>query len=118
MHGSSSVPKEWVERINAAGGKMKNASGVPENQYLPAAKLGICKINIDTDGRLVWCAILRETFRDKPEDFDLRTSDKLFMPAYARYITHKEPEAGSAGHSNRCGSRWRRCIDIIASRAC
>jgi fructose-bisphosphate aldolase class II len=97
MHGSSSVPKEWVDRINAAGGKMKNASGVPENQYLPAAKLGICKINIDTDGRLVWCATLRETFRDKPEDFDLRTSGKVFMANYAEYIIHKNQMLGSAG---------------------
>jgi len=97
MHGSSSVPKEWVERINAAGGKMKNASGVSENQYLPAAKLGICKINIDTDGRLVWCATLRETFRDKPEDFDLRTSGKVFMANYAEYIIHKNQMLGSAG---------------------
>ena len=56
MHGSSSVPKEWVDRINAAGGKMKATSGVDENQYLPAARLGVCKVNIDTDGRLVWCA--------------------------------------------------------------
>jgi fructose-bisphosphate aldolase, class II len=97
MHGSSSVPKEWVDRINAAGGKMKNASGVPENQYLPAAKLGICKINIDTDGRLVWCATLRESFRDKPEDFDLRTSGKIFIANYAEYITHKNEALGSAG---------------------
>jgi len=97
MHGSSSVPKEWVDRINAAGGKLKNASGVPENQYLPAAKLGICKINIDTDGRLVWCATLREVFRDKPEDFDLRTSGKVFIANYAEYITHKNQMLGSAG---------------------
>jgi fructose-bisphosphate aldolase class II len=97
MHGSSSVPKEWVDRINNAGGKMKNTSGVREDQYLPASKLGICKINIDTDGRLVWCAVLRETFRDKPEDFDLRTSGKAFMPAYAEYIIHKNQKLGSAG---------------------
>ena len=97
MHGSSSVPKEWVDRINAAGGKIKNASGVPEAHYLPAAKLGICKINIDTDGRLVWCATLREVFRDKPEDFDLRTSGKVFMANYAEYIAHKNKMLGSAG---------------------
>jgi fructose-bisphosphate aldolase class II len=97
MHGSSSVPKEWVDRINAAGGKMKDTSGVREDQYLPAAKLGICKINIDTDGRLVWCAVLRETFRDKPDDFDLRTSGKAFMPAYAEYIIRKNQKLGSAG---------------------
>jgi fructose-bisphosphate aldolase class II len=97
MHGSSSVPKEWVDRINNAGGKMKSTSGVPEDQYLPGAKLGVCKVNIDTDGRLVWCAIYRETFRDKPEDFDPRTPGKAFMPAYADYIAHKNAKLGSAG---------------------
>jgi len=97
MHGSSSVPKEWVERVNKAGGALKNASGVPEDQYLPAAKLGVCKVNIDTDGRLVWCAVYRESFRDKPEDFDPRTPGKPFMAAYADYIAHKNKKLGSAG---------------------
>ena len=97
MHGSSSVPKDWVDRINAAGGKMKNASGVDENQYLPAAKMGVCKVNIDTDGRLVWCAIHRESFRDDPANFDLRPPGKLFMAAYAEYIAHKNSKLGSAG---------------------
>src|SRR5882757_5981368 len=50
MHGSSSVPQEEVERINAAGGQLKGARGVDAHQYLPAAKLGVCKVNIDTDG--------------------------------------------------------------------
>lgn len=97
MHGSSSVPKEWVDRINAAGGQMPNTSGVPEDQYLPAAKMGVCKVNIDTDGRLVWCAIHRESFRDTPENFDLRPPGKLFMAAYADYIVHKNQKLGSAG---------------------
>lgn len=97
MHGSSSVPKEWVDRINNAGGKMADSSGVAEDQYLPAAKLGVCKINIDTDGRLVWCAIHRESFRDDPANFDLRPPGKLFMTAYAEYITHKNTVLGSAG---------------------
>lgn len=97
MHGSSSVPAEWVERINKAGGAMKGASGVPEDQYFPASKLGVCKINIDTDGRLVWCAVYRESFRDTPEDFDPRTPGKKFMPAFAEYIAHKNSKLGSAG---------------------
>jgi fructose-bisphosphate aldolase class II len=97
MHGSSSVPKEWVGRINKAGGQLGDASGVPEDQYLPAARLGVTKVNIDTDGRLVWCAIYRETFRDKPADFDPRTPGKPFMAAYAQYITHKNQKLGSAG---------------------
>jgi fructose-bisphosphate aldolase class II len=97
MHGSSSVPKSWVNRINAAGGKLKDASGVPEDQYLPAARMGVTKVNIDTDGRLVWCAIHREAFRDKPEDFDLRTPGKEFMKAYAEYIISRNKLLGSAG---------------------
>jgi len=97
MHGSSSVPKEWVDRINAAGGQMKSTSGVPEEQYLPAAKMGVCKVNIDTDGRLVWCAIHREEFRDNPAIFDLRPSGKVFMAAYADYIVHKNKMLGSSG---------------------
>ena len=97
MHGSSSVPKEWVDRINAAGGKMKATSGVDENQYLPAAQLGVCKVNIDTDGRLVWCAIHRESFRDDPANFDLRPPGKVFIKAYADYIAHKNSKLGSGG---------------------
>ena len=97
MHGSSSVPKEWVDRINAAGGKLGSTSGVNEKEYIEAAKHGVCKINIDTDGRLVWCAIYRETFLNQPEDFDPRTPGKVFMPAYAEYIIHKNKMLGSAG---------------------
>jgi fructose-bisphosphate aldolase class II len=111
MHGSSSVPKEWVDRINAAGGKLKNSSGVNEEQYLPAAKLGVCKVNIDTDGRLVWCAIHRESFRDDPGNFDLRPAGKLFMPAYAGYIIHKNQKLGSAGQLEgvRCSLKSCKC---------
>ncbi len=97
MHGSSSVPKEWVDRINNAGGQIKSASGVAEDQYLPGAKLGVCKVNIDTDGRLVWCAIHREMFRDKPDNFNLRPPGKVFMAAYADYIVHKNKMLGSSG---------------------
>ncbi|MCS7237078.1 MAG: class II fructose-bisphosphate aldolase [Thermoguttaceae bacterium] len=97
MHGASAVPWEWVERINRAGGALANTSGVPEDHYFKAAQMGVCKINIDTDGRLVWCAIYRESFRDKPEDFDPRTPGKAFMAAYAEYIIHKNKMLGSAG---------------------
>jgi len=97
MHGSSSVPKEWVDRINAAGGEIAGASGVAEDQYFPASKMGVTKINIDTDGRLVWCAIHREAFRDDPANFDLRPPGKVFMGAYADYIVHKNSMLGSAG---------------------
>ena len=98
MHGSSSVPQEEVERINAAGGNLKGARGVDPKQYLPAAKLGVCKINIDTDGRLVWTRVHREFFRDHPEVFDFRPIGKVFMEEYARFIASRNELLGSAGH--------------------
>lgn len=97
MHGSSSVPREWVDRINAAGGDLGGAAGVPEEHYLPAARLGVTKVNIDTDGRLVWCGVHREFFRDTPKEFDLRGPGKVFMTEYARFIAHKNRMLGSAG---------------------
>jgi fructose-bisphosphate aldolase class II len=98
MHGSSSVPKEEVLRINAAGGKLDpSARGVAEDEYLPAAKLGVTKVNIDTDGRLVWTRVHREFFRDKPQEFDFRPAGKIFMDEYANFIAHKNEKLGSAG---------------------
>lgn len=98
MHGSSSVPKSEVERINAAGGKLDpSARGVNEEEYLPAARLGVTKVNIDTDGRLVWTRVHREFFRDHPEQFDFRPPGKIFMQEYADFIAHKNEKLGSAG---------------------
>jgi fructose-bisphosphate aldolase class II len=97
MHGSSSVPQEEVRRINAAGGTLGSAVGVDEEEYLPAAKLGVTKVNIDTDGRLVWTRVHREFFRDKPGEFDFRPPGKVFMDEYAKFIAHKNSKLGSAG---------------------
>jgi len=97
MHGSSSVPQEEVAKINAAGGDLKGARGVDENQFARAAELGVTKVNIDTDGRLVWCRVHREVFRDKPEVFDLRKPGTVFMAEYAKFIAHKNEKLGSAG---------------------
>jgi fructose-bisphosphate aldolase class II len=97
MHGSSSVPQDEVERINKAGGQMKGAKGVDEGEFARAATLGVTKVNIDTDGRLVWTRVHREFFRDKPEKFDLRDPGKVFMAEYARFIAHKNEKLGSAG---------------------
>jgi fructose-bisphosphate aldolase class II len=98
MHGSSSVPKEEVDRINAAGGKIKDSMGVDAKEYLPAAKLGVTKVNIDTDGRLVWTRVHREFFRDKPAEFDFRPPGKIFMDEYAKFIASRNELLGSAGH--------------------
>ena len=98
MHGSSSVPQEEVKRINAAGGKLdESARGVDENEYLPAAKLGVTKVNIDTDGRLIWTRVHREFFHNKPGEFDFRPPGKIFVEEYAKFIAHKNKMLGSAG---------------------
>ena len=97
MHGSSSVPQEEVERINKAGGNLKGAKGVDENQFKRATKLGVTKVNIDTDGRLVWTRVHREYFLEHPENFDLRPVGKVFMNEYAQFIAHKNEKLGSAG---------------------
>jgi len=99
MHGSSSVPISEVTRINAAGGKLDpSARGVNEDEYLPAAKLGVTKVNIDTDGRLVWTRVHREFFRDNPGEFDLRPPGKVFMAEYAKFIASRNVLLGSAGN--------------------
>jgi len=97
MHGSSSVPQEEIARINAAGGNLKGAKGVDENEFAKAAPLGVTKVNIDTDGRLVWTRVHREFFRDFPDKFDLRDPGKIFMSEYAKFIAHKNEKLGSAG---------------------
>jgi fructose-bisphosphate aldolase class II len=97
MHGSSSVPQEEVARINAAGGQMKGAKGVDADQFRRAALLGVTKVNIDTDGRMVWTRVHREHFLEHPENFDLRPPGKIFMAEYAKFIAHKNEKLGSAG---------------------
>ena len=98
MHGSSSVPQDEVERINKAGGALKGAKGVDENQFKRASELGVTKVNIDTDGRLVWTRVHREYFLQHPDNFDLRPVGKVFMTEYAKFIAHKNEKLGSAGH--------------------
>ena len=72
LHGSSSVPQEYVDIINEHGGKLPNAVGIPEDQLLRAAKSAFCKINIDSDSRLAFTAGVRQTFDEHPEYFDPR----------------------------------------------
>ena len=97
MHGSSSVPQDEVARINAAGGKLAGARGVDADQFKRAAELGVTKVNIDTDGRLVWTRVHREHFLEHPENFDLRPIGKVFMAEYAKFIAAKNDKLGSAG---------------------
>jgi fructose-bisphosphate aldolase class II len=98
MHGSSSVPQEEVARINAAGGAIPTtAKGVDEDEFAKAVPLGVTKVNIDTDGRLVWTRVHREYFRDQPDKFDFRGPGKIFVAEYANFIAHKNGKLGSAG---------------------
>ena len=97
MHGSSSVPQDEVARINAAGGQISGAKGVNADEFKRAAQLGVTKINIDTDGRLVWCRVHRESFKNDPKNFDLRPPGKVFMKEYAKFIAAKNEKLGSAG---------------------
>ena len=97
MHGSSSVPQEEVERINKAGGKILGAKGVDATQFKKASTLGVTKVNIDTDGRLVWTRVHREMFTEHPEVFDLRIPGKIFIAEYAKFIAAKNEYLGSAG---------------------
>ena len=72
LHGSSSVPQEYVEIINTHGGKLKDAIGIPEEQLREAAKSAVCKINIDSDGRLAMTASIRKFMVEQPDKFDPR----------------------------------------------
>jgi fructose-bisphosphate aldolase class II len=98
LHGASSVMPEYVDMINKYGGKMENAVGVPEEQLRKAATSAVCKINIDSDGRLAMTAKIREVFTEKPGEFDPR---KYLGPARDALVTmykHKnENVLGSAG---------------------
>jgi len=72
LHGASSVPQDIVDEINKYGGKMENTAGVSEDQLRRAAKSAVCKINIDSDGRLAMTAAIRKVFVEKPGEFDPR----------------------------------------------
>jgi len=72
LHGSSSVPQDLIKVINSNGGKMKDAVGIPEEQLRKASKSAVCKINIDSDGRIAMTAAVRKVLNDKPQEFDPR----------------------------------------------
>ena len=98
LHGSSSVPQEYVKIINTHGGALKDAVGIPEEQLRKAAKSAVCKINIDSDGRLAMTAAVRTVFVEHPAEFDPR---KYLGPArdeLKKLYMHKcEHVLGSAG---------------------
>jgi fructose-bisphosphate aldolase class II len=100
LHGASSVPMDQVKLINANGGALKDAVGIPEEQLRRAAKSAVCKINIDSDGRLAMTAAVRETFAKKPAEFDPRKYLGPARDALKELYKHKNQSVlGSAGHA-------------------
>lgn len=89
LHGASSVPQEFVKKVNEFGGKMPDAIGIPEEMLREAAKSAVCKINIDSDIRLAITAAIREHFATKPADFDPRQYLKPARQAVKDMVTHK-----------------------------
>ena len=89
LHGSSSVPQEFVDVINKFGGNMPGAIGVPEEQLRHAAKMSVCKINIDSDIRLAMTAVIRQYLAEHPDHFDPRQYLKPARQAVKDMVTHK-----------------------------
>lgn len=89
LHGSSSVPQEYVDMVNTYGGKMPGAIGVPEEQLRQAAKLAVCKINIDSDLRLAMTGTIRKFFAEHPDKFDPREYLKPARANIKELVRHK-----------------------------
>ena len=103
LHGASSVPQEYVSMINEFGGKMPDAVGVPEDQLREAAKLAVCKINIDSDIRLAMTGSIRKFFVEHPDKFDPREYLKIARANVKELVRHKLTEVlGCAGKADEC----------------
>ena len=99
LHGSSSVPQEYVKEIEKYGGSIPDSVGIPEEQLRKAAKLAVCKINIDSDGRLAMTAAVRKHLAENPGDFDPRQYLKPARDELVKMYSRKNREVlGSAGH--------------------
>ncbi len=100
LHGSSSVPQDLVKKINSFGGKLADAIGISETQLREAAKSAVCKINIDSDGRLAMTAAIREVFANQPQEFDPRKYLGPARDALKALYKHKNDNVlGSSGHA-------------------
>lgn len=103
LHGSSSVPQDYVKMVNDNGGKMPDAIGVPEEQLREAAKLSVCKINIDSDLRLAMTGTIRQFFNEKPDKFDPREYLKPARANIKELVRHKLRNVlGCAGKADEC----------------
>ena len=89
LHGASSVPQEYVKEINSLGGKLPDAIGIPEEELRQAAKMAVCKINIDSDIRLAMTAGIRRVMHNQPDVFDPRTYLSVARDEVRKMVTHK-----------------------------
>ncbi|TVQ35882.1 MAG: ketose-bisphosphate aldolase [Spirochaetaceae bacterium] len=116
MHGSSSVPQEYIDLVNRYGGNMPNAKGVPEDQIANAVRTyGVCKVNIDTDLRLAMTAKIREVYATKPEEFDPR---KYLGPArdeITKMVKRKLHVLNSAGKTDEVIAQWKKLGEPLPS---
>lgn len=101
LHGGSAVPVEEVTRINAAGGRIAgSAGGISESELAQAIRLGVTKVNIATDGRLIWSRVHREFFRDRPGEFDFMSPGRTYMQDFAEFVAAKCRLLGAAGKAS------------------
>ena len=109
MHGSSSVPQEFIDLVNKYGGAMPNAKGVPEDQISMAVRnYGVCKVNIDTDLRLAMTAKIREVFATKPAEFDPRNYLGPAREAITKMVQRKLHVLNSAGKMDAINKQWEK----------
>lgn len=109
MHGSSSVPRQFVDLINQHGGNLSGAMGVPEDQIARAVRTyGVCKVNIDTDLRLALTAKIREVFSTKPEEFDPRKYLGPARDAIVEMVRGKLHMLNSAGKADGIITHWKK----------
>ncbi|MBI3849918.1 MAG: ketose-bisphosphate aldolase [Verrucomicrobia bacterium] len=100
LHGGSAVPAREVERINNSGGDLDpSASGVAERELRRAISSGIAKVNIGTDGRLIWTRVHREFFKQSPKEFDFMLPGKTYMEEFATFVAAKGAALGAAGQA-------------------
>jgi len=107
LHGGSTVPPDEIKRIRKAGGKFdSSAGGVSAAELWQAISLGVAKVNIATDGRLIWTRVHREFFRDRPGEFDFMQPGRTYMNEFAAFVAKKCKMLGAGGrsHSNRNGA--------------
>ena len=102
MHGSSSVPQEYIDLINKYGGQMPDAKGVPEEAIHEAAQMAVCKVNFDTDLRMAMTAAIRQVFAEKPAEFDPRNYLGPAREEIKKMIGRRFHVLGCAGKAAEC----------------